>query len=85
VLDRVLTPTDRVIAFRVGNESPFKLFYTRAGASPFASGINPVGRVSTGMIPCWGARSPARGLLVRGGARSIHGLSCARSLDLARL
>lgn len=44
VLDRMLTPTDRVIAFRVGNESPFKLFYTRAGASPFASGINPAGR-----------------------------------------
>jgi hypothetical protein len=32
-----MLPADRVIAFRVGNESPFKLFYTRAGASPFAA------------------------------------------------
>lgn len=44
VVDRVLTAADRVVAFRVGNESPFKLFYTRSGASPFASGINPNGR-----------------------------------------
>jgi hypothetical protein len=44
VLDRMLAPADRVVAFRVGNESPFKLFYTRGGASPFASGINPHGR-----------------------------------------
>jgi hypothetical protein len=46
VRDLMLTPADRVIAFRVGNESPFKLFYTRAGASAFASGINPQGRGS---------------------------------------
>jgi hypothetical protein len=44
VSDRLLTPADRVIAFRVGNESPFKLFHTRAGASPYSSGINPAGR-----------------------------------------
>jgi hypothetical protein len=44
VFDRLLSPADRVVAFRVGNESPFKLFYTRAGASPFTSGINPAGR-----------------------------------------
>lgn len=44
VHDRMLSASDRVIAYRVGNESPFKLFYTRAGASPFASGINPAGR-----------------------------------------
>ena len=39
-----LTSADSVIAFRVGNESPFKLFYTRSGASPHSSGINPAGR-----------------------------------------
>jgi hypothetical protein len=44
VVDGLLTPADRVVAFRVGNESPFKLFYTRAGASPYSSGINPAGR-----------------------------------------
>jgi hypothetical protein len=33
-----------LIAFRVGNESPFKLFYARPGASPHTSGINPAGR-----------------------------------------
>jgi hypothetical protein len=44
VIDRVLSPVDRVVAFRSGNESPFKLFYTRSGASPFSSGINPAGR-----------------------------------------
>lgn len=44
VVDRTLTPADRVIAFRVGNESPFKLFYTRPGASPYSSGINPHAR-----------------------------------------
>jgi predicted nucleotidyltransferase len=35
--------------------------------------------------PVLGREVPPGGLLVRGGARSIHGLSCARSLDLARL
>jgi hypothetical protein len=39
-----LSPPEAVIAFRVGNESPFKLFYTRPGASPYGSGINPAGR-----------------------------------------
>lgn len=40
----VLTPGERLIAFRLGRENPFKLFFTRSGASPFASGINPAGR-----------------------------------------
>lgn len=44
VVDRVLTPADRVVAYRVGNESPFKLFYARAGFSQHFSGINPAGR-----------------------------------------
>jgi hypothetical protein len=39
-----LAPSETVIAFRLGNESPFKLFYTRPGASKFTSGINPGGR-----------------------------------------
>jgi hypothetical protein len=58
VHDRLLTPADRVIAYRVGNESPFKLFYTRAGASPFNSGINPAGR----SIVKFEVRSTARAL-----------------------
>jgi hypothetical protein len=44
VHDRMLSSADRVVAYRVGNESPFKLFYTRASASPHTSGINPAGR-----------------------------------------
>jgi hypothetical protein len=39
-----LKANEPVIAFRVGNESPFKLFYTRPGASQYSSGINPAGR-----------------------------------------
>jgi hypothetical protein len=52
-----LTGADRVIAFRVGNGSPFKLFYTRAGASSFASGINPAGSILR-----FGVRGSARAL-----------------------
>jgi len=44
VSDLTLTPGQRVVAFRVGNESPFKLFFTRSGASPHSSGINSAGR-----------------------------------------
>ena|SRR5688572_21888006 len=44
VVDTVLTRADRIIAFRTGNESPYKLFYARSGASAFSSGINPAGR-----------------------------------------
>jgi hypothetical protein len=58
VVERMLTPADRVVAFRVGNESPFKLFYTRAGASPHASGINPAGR----SIVRFSVRTTARAL-----------------------
>lgn len=58
VADRVLTSADRVIAFRVGNESPYKLFYTRAGASPHSSGINPAGR----SVVRFEVRSTARAL-----------------------
>lgn len=41
-----LTSSDKLIAFRAGNESPFKLFYTRSGASTHTSGINPFGRTA---------------------------------------
>jgi hypothetical protein len=58
VRDVVLTPADRIVAFRVGNESPFKLFFTRLGASQFASGINPHGR----SIVKFRARNSARAL-----------------------
>lgn len=58
VVDVMLTPADRVVAFRVGNESSFKLFYTRAGASPHASGINPAGR----SIVRFSVRAAARAL-----------------------
>lgn len=39
-----LNPGERIIGFRVGNESPFKLFFARRGASMHSSGINTVGR-----------------------------------------
>ncbi len=41
-----LSPHDNLIAFRAGNESPFKLFYTRSGASMHDSGINTFGRTA---------------------------------------
>src|SRR6185295_4117566 len=40
VSEVMLRPGDRVIGFRTGNESPFKLFFARRGASPHNSGIN---------------------------------------------
>ena len=40
VADVVLQPGERLIGFRTGTESPFKLFFARRGASPHASGIN---------------------------------------------
>jgi hypothetical protein len=75
-----LTPADHVIAFRLGNESPFKLFYTRAGASPMRSGINAAGRTivrfrprvpapalesfTTGTIDVWTVRADDQPLTV---------------------
>lgn len=46
-----LSPLDRLIAFRSGVESPFKLFYTRSGASAHSSGINPFGRTAVRFRP----------------------------------
>ena len=44
VVETRLRSGDRVIGFRTGSESPFKLFFARRGASAHASGINTVGR-----------------------------------------
>ncbi len=50
-----LMPKERVIAFRTGQESPFKLFFTRSGASVHLSGVNPHGRSAVHFrvrVPC---------------------------------
>lgn len=39
-----LVPEERLIAFRLGTESQFKLFYTRSGSSVHHLGVNPAGR-----------------------------------------
>jgi hypothetical protein len=39
-----LQPGERLVGFRTGVESPFKLFFARRGASAHASGINTAGR-----------------------------------------
>ena len=46
VREVILTPGEKVIAFRSRSESEFKLFYTRSGTSPHQSGINPAGRIA---------------------------------------
>jgi hypothetical protein len=40
----MLAKGERVIGFRTGSESPFKLFFARRGASSHVSGINNVNR-----------------------------------------
>lgn len=45
VVNRVyLQAGERLIGFRTQTESPFKLFFTRRGASPHGIGVNPAGR-----------------------------------------
>jgi hypothetical protein len=44
VTEVTLRPGERLIGFRTGAESPFKLFFARRGASPHRSGINTAGR-----------------------------------------
>lgn len=44
VAEVTLQPGERIIGFRTGHESPFKLFFARRGASMHASGINTAGR-----------------------------------------
>ena len=54
----VLNAGERVIGFRTGNESPFKLFFARRGASMHASGINTAGRGPVHFV----VRTPVRAL-----------------------
>lgn len=58
VTDVTLTPGQRVIGFRTGSESPFKLFFARRGASMHVSGINTVGRGPVHFV----VRTPVRAL-----------------------
>ena len=44
VAEVTLRPGERLIGFRTGTESPFKLFFARRGASAHRSGINTAGR-----------------------------------------
>lgn len=44
VQDVTLGAGERIIGFRTGSESPFKLFFARRGASMHSSGINPARR-----------------------------------------
>lgn len=44
VREVMLPVGERLIGFRTGTESPFKLFFARRGASVHSSGVNPAGR-----------------------------------------
>lgn len=56
VVETMLAPGERLLGFRVGNESPFKLFFARRGASAHSSGINTAGRGPVHFV----VRSPAK-------------------------
>lgn len=72
----LLQAKDRIIGFRGGNESPFKLFFTRRGQSVQQSGVNTDGRKvvhfvvrtpiwvleshTTAAIDTWTARQPGQ-------------------------
>lgn len=58
ITDVTLTPGERVIGFRTGSESPFKLFFARRGASMHGSGINTIGRGPVHFV----VRTPVRAL-----------------------
>jgi hypothetical protein len=61
-----LMPKERLIAFRTGQESPFKLFYTRSGASVHHSGVNPHGRTAVQFrvrVPCPALESHTTGTI----------------------
>jgi hypothetical protein len=45
-----LAAGDRLIAFRLPTESPFKLFFARRGASPHHSGIDPTDRAAVHFV-----------------------------------
>jgi hypothetical protein len=44
VVETTLREGERLLGFRTGSESPFKLFFARRGASAHSSGINTNGR-----------------------------------------
>ena len=54
----VLQQGERLLGFRSGSESPFKLFFARRGASPYTSGINAGGRTAVHFV----VRAPVRAL-----------------------
>lgn len=58
VSEVMLRPGERVLGFRTGNESPFKLFFARRGASPHNSGINTARRGPVHFV----VRTPVRAL-----------------------
>lgn len=58
VKDVTLQAGDRVIGFRTGSESPFKLFFARRGASMHSSGINSANRGPVHFV----IRAPVRAL-----------------------
>ncbi len=58
VQEVMLRPGERLIGFRTGWESPFKLFFARRGASPHASGINAAARGPVHFV----VRAPVRAL-----------------------
>ena len=58
VSEVMLRPGERVLGFRTGNESPFKLFFARRGASPYRSGINAAPRGPVHFV----VRTPVRAL-----------------------
>lgn len=76
VLERTLSMDEKVIAFRHPDESRFKLFYTRPGASKYNSGVNPEGRIcvqysvrnptpvlesfTTGTVDVWSVLAPGQ-------------------------
>jgi hypothetical protein len=84
-----LLPNERVIGFRTGSESPFKLFFTRRGRSMHSSGINTAGRgvvhfvvraavdalesYTTGAIDVWTPRAPGQHAVVAPRARELFG------------
>lgn len=58
VIPVTLQANTRLIGFRVGNESPFKLFFARRGASMHTSGINAWARGAVHFV----VRAPVRAL-----------------------
>lgn len=89
VREVTLLPGDRVLGFRTGSESPFKLFFARRGASMHSSGINTAGRgpvhfvvrgsvralesSTTGAKDSWTRTAPGQGMSLAPRARKWFG------------